>query len=139
MLVIRWILKICIIASTLNLGNDGTMRSCRIFSMKTFQGNHPDSRNLPEAEEGHSYHRDRGPCWRQRPGQLEVIDSACQQLFERLAAWRAGANLLNRGPTNPVPKLLRPKPRTHAASRLMRQVKDMNPEPLTSVCATTSV
>ena len=47
-------------------------------------------------EEGHPHNRDRGPCRRERPWQLEVIDGACQHLFARLEAWRAGAGLLNR-------------------------------------------
>ena len=53
-------------------------------------------RNLHEGEEGHPHHRDRGPCRRQRPWQLGVIDSACQHSFARPEAWRAGASLLNR-------------------------------------------
>ena len=53
-------------------------------------------RNLHEGEEGHPHHRDCGPCRRQRPWQLGVIDSACQHSFARLEAWRAGASLLNR-------------------------------------------
>ena len=53
-------------------------------------------RECPLKKKKATHHRDRGPCRRQRPWQLEVIDSACQHLFARLEAWRAGAGLLNR-------------------------------------------